>query len=141
MSLTNIFLGFIAVAITLLFSATATNFFQRRSALKIAASGHIVAAGSGSIVIEEHLPMFSGMLENPDRYFNVEFDPHEAPRPPCAGGDEEDTVEWELVFKHRHKKYDQKPGADTLQLKISWRVSSVRSIIWRTFEPAKSGSN
>lgn len=104
---------------------------------QVIAEGSMLVVDAGNVVINEPLPKVHGLLDDPEKYVVVEFDPDEPCAPPCAGG-EADELDWELTFKHRHEE-ETGDCADDLHLKITWRVSSARTIIWRLFEPVKKG--
>jgi len=101
------------------------------------AQGLLTVTGEDEVVIDEVLPSHKGLLENPEAYITVQFDPSQPAPPPCAGG-LPDEVDWELFFTHVHD-----PGVlgflkkkrDLLKLKILWRVSSSRAVVWQILTP------
>jgi hypothetical protein len=102
---------------------------------QILAQGSMLVVDAGNVIINEPLPRVPGLLDDPERYVTVEFDPNEPSVPPCAGS-ESDELDWELAFKHRH---DAETGdcIDDLHLKITWQVSTARTINWRLTQPAR----
>ena len=96
-------------------------------ATRIFAKGDLLVTDTGEVVIDEVLPRSRALLVQPEAYITVEFDPNEAP-PPCAGGGE-DELDWELFLRKSH-------GDDELRLKISWTVTSARTILWQIKVPA-----
>lgn len=101
---------------------------------KVIASGTLLVTDQGEVVIDEAIPKSRAMLLQPDQYVIVEFDPNEPPPPPC-GGDLPDEVDWELFFKHVHDTHLTKERAEQLHLKIEWRVSSARTVVWKVLDP------
>jgi len=102
---------------------------------QIIAEGNILVVDAGNVVINEPLQHVPGLLDDPEKYVVVEFDPNEPSVPPCAGS-EADELNWELTFKHRHEEETGR-CIDDLHLKITWQVSSARTINWRLTKPAK----
>lgn len=104
---------------------------------RIVAKGDLLVVDEGSIVINEPLPEVHGLLDDPERYIVIEFDPNQPAPPPCAG-DDADELDWELTFTHRHDTHvEPKNNVDLLRLKIMWRVSTARTIVWRMLKPSK----
>ena len=99
----------------------------------------MLVVDAGNVVINEPLPRVHGLLDDPEKYIVVEFDPNEPSVPPCAGS-EADELDWELTFKHRHDE-ESRACIDDLHLKITWRVSTARMIIWRLTQPSRSRKN
>lgn len=102
---------------------------------QVLAEGSLLVVDAGNVVINEPLQHIHGLLDDPEKYVTVEFDPNEPSVPPCAGS-EADDLDWELTFKHRHDE-DSGECIDDLHLKITWQVSSARTIIWHFTKPAK----
>ena len=106
-------------------------------ATKAYASGELLVTGCGEVVIDESLPRSRALMVQPELYIHVEFDPNEAPPPPCAGG-LLDELEWELFFKRDHghgHSHGSHSHEEELKLKITWQVNSARTIIWRIKVP------
>jgi hypothetical protein len=101
---------------------------------RVIASGTLMVTGTGEVVIDESIPKSRAMLVQPDLYVTVQFDPSEPPPPPCAGG-LPDEVDWELFFKHIHDTHLTKEKAEQLKLKIEWRVSAARTVVWQVLDP------
>lgn len=106
------------------------------AATRVFARGSLLVTDTGEVIIDEVLPRNRAMLTDPDSYIFVEFDPAEPPPPPCAGG-LPDEVDWELFFRHTHDTHlDLKKKPEELKLKIDWRVSTARTIVWQILIPA-----
>jgi hypothetical protein len=109
------------------------------------ASGTLQVTGEDEVVIDETLPQNKALLENPEAYIVVQFDPSQPAPPPCAGG-LPDEVDWELFYQHVHDVGMfgfKKNKRDVLKLKILWRVQSSRTIIWQILqeEPSDGPAN
>jgi hypothetical protein len=98
---------------------------------QVFAQGTLSVTGEDQVIIDEVLPANKALLQDPEAFITVQFDPTQPAPPPCAGG-LPDEVDWELLFTHVHdtslfnlKKKEQ------LKLKILWRVSSSRTIAWQ----------
>ena len=102
---------------------------------KIFAQGTLDVTGADEVVIDEILPQNKALLQNPEQYVSVQFDPNQPAPPPCAGG-VQDEVDWELVFKHTHQVgfFSRKPK-EQLKLKIMWQVQTSRTVIWSISQP------
>jgi hypothetical protein len=99
------------------------------------ASGTVTVTGTGELVLDELMPPNKSFLQNPDLYVLVEFDPTQPSPPPCAGG-LPDEIDWELVYHHVHDTHlDPQLKQDDLRLKLKWRVSTGRSVVWKIFAP------
>lgn len=106
-------------------------------ATKVFAKGELLVSDCGEVVIDEIVPKSRALLVQPEAYVVVEFDPHEPPPPPCAGG-LQDECDWELFFKHihdAHGHHHHQGHEEELKLKISWRVQTARTIIWQIRVP------
>jgi len=101
----------------------------------IFAEGELLVTSSGSAVVNEVLPR--SVLESPEIFISVEFDPDEPCPPPC-GSDSPDDLDWELFLRTVHSenprlaKFTQK---EELRLKIIWTVSTARTILWKIYIP------
>jgi hypothetical protein len=103
---------------------------------RVFAMGSLDVTDTGEVIIDEVLPKSRAMLSDPDSFIFVEFDPAQPPPPPCAGG-LPDECDWELFFRHIHDTHlDPHEKAEELKLKIEWRVSTTRTIIWQILVPA-----
>lgn len=100
------------------------------------ASGTVlVTDATGEVIIDEVLPKNRDLLQNPELYIMVGFDPSEPPPPPCVGG-VPDECDWELFFSHVHDTYfSHREKVEELKLKILWRVSGTRTIVWKIMQP------
>src|SRR5579863_1752815 len=89
------------------------------------AQGSLLVTGEDEVVIDEVLPADKALLQNPEAYITVQFDPSQPAPPPCAGG-LPDEVDWELFFKHIHDTglFGLQKKREELKLKILWRVQS-----------------
>ena len=106
-------------------------------ATKVFAKGEMLVTDTGEVIIDEVLPRSRALLVQPEAYITVEFDPNEPPPPPCAGG-LPDELDWELFFRHVHDAHmhHHHPGSEEeLKLKICWRVSTARTVIWQITVP------
>jgi len=133
-------IGVGAVAVVILLKVVSDRTRPKMStmptATKLFSTGTVLVTGTGEIVIDEVLPSNKAMLENPDVYITVEFDPTAPAPPPCAGG-LLDECDWTLFFRHIHDtrldtrvKLDPTHRVEELKLKIEWNVSSARTLIW-----------
>jgi len=109
---------------------------RSKPATRLFASGTVLVTGSGELIIDEVLPAIKTILENPDIYIVIEFDPNAPAPPPCAGG-LPDECDWTLCFKHVHDDthIDPKQRHEELKLKIEWRVAAARFLTWRIYFP------
>ena len=82
----------------------------------------MTVTGRGHVTIDEPLKRSRALLVHSEEAVLVEFDPNEPPPPPCAG-EAPDELKWEAV-EVRHQLF----------LRISWRVNTARTIIWKVFE-------
>lgn len=96
---------------------------------KIFTSGELLVVDKGEVTIDEIVPKSRALLVRPGDFIHVEFDPSEPECPPCAGGDMIDEIRWELIMSpvmhHHHHAEEQ------LRLRIKWRVSTARTILWK----------
>ena len=97
--------------------------------LKIFARGELLVTSTGEAIVDEVLPR--SVLDSPDIFINVEFDPNE-PCPPCAGDTTDDTLDWELFIRTVHERFHLKKEEE-LRLKIVWNVNTARTILWRIY--------
>ena len=104
--------------------------------IRVVAQGSLLVSDTGSVVVDEVLPRTRALLIDPERYVDVEFDPNEPLPPPCAGSGAPDEVDWELFFEHKHGHTPHAPHTEELRLKISWDVSTPRTIIWKVSAPS-----
>lgn len=99
---------------------------QRKHVPKVLLEGELLVTGTGEIIIEECLKPSRALSTCAFDVINVKF-VGEPQCPPCApfGPDE---LKWNVFArKKRH-------GSEELFLRISWQVSSSRTIAWRVFE-------
>ena len=102
---------------------------------QVFAQGSLHVTGEGEVVIDEVLPADKSLLKDPEAYITVQFDPNQPAPPPCPGG-LPDEVDWELFFTHIHDT-GLIPGGkrEQLKLKVLWRVSSDRTVLWQINTP------
>ena len=95
------------------------------------AMGALHVTGEGEVVIDEVVPVNKALLQDPEAYITVQFDPNQPAPPPCPGG-LPDEVDWELFFQHIHDP-GLIPGQprEQLKLKVLWRVQSDRTVLWQ----------
>jgi hypothetical protein len=84
--------------------------------------GSMLVTGKGHVTLDEPLKRSRALLIGSEDAVLVEFDPTEPPPPPCAGA-APDELKWEAVELRRQ-----------LFLRITWRVNTARTIIWKIFE-------
>ena len=105
---------------------------------KIFTAGGLLVTGTGDFIIEEVIPKTRAMLVHPHRFVRVCFDPDEPAPPPCAGCSS-DELAWEMFFhpvpRHHHQRDHVEPEEE-LRLRIKWRVSTARTILWEIISPS-----
>ena len=104
---------------------------------QVFASGSLLVTGEDEVVIDEVLPPNKALVQNPEAYVIVQFDPNQPAPPPCAGG-LPDEVDWELFFQHVHDVGlfgFKKNKREQLKLKILWRVATSRTVSWQIMIP------
>lgn len=87
--------------------------------------GSLFVTGDGEIIVEEALRESRALLCHNTEAIEVKFvgDPE---CPPCAPI-VPDSLSWELFERHHC-------GVKEIFLKIFWKVSSSRTIVWRVFD-------
>lgn len=99
----------------------------RKKPRPVAAQGTLLVTGSGNVVVDKTLLTDHRLLQDPERFIVVEFDPLVPVPPPCAH-DNEDSVDWELIYQPHHNVIDGK-----LQLKVIWHVNGSRHVVWTVY--------
>ena len=92
-----------------------------RHHLKVIDEGELLVTARGDVILDVPLKRSRALLVRSEEAVSVAFKPDEH-CPPCAGA-APDELGWEVVELRRE-----------LFLKIWWRVSSARTIIWKVFE-------
>jgi hypothetical protein len=104
---------------------------------QVFAQGSLLVTGEDEVIIDEVLPPNKALLQDPESYITVQFDPTQPSPSPCAGG-LPDEVDWELFFTHVHDVglfSFAKKKREQLKLKILWRVQSSRTVLWQILTP------
>lgn len=92
---------------------------------KVLMEGELHVTGDGEVIIEEALRASRALLTHNKEAVQVVF-VGEPMCPPCAPF-VPDELDWEL-FERRHHDVEE------IFLKIFWKVSCSRTIVWRVFE-------
>ena len=94
----------------------------------VVARGDILAVGHGDVIVETELRMSRGLLVHSKYAVRVEFKDPQPPCPPC-NPDEPDWLDWEFVERAHGKRHERE-----ILLKIKWRVSCAREVMWNVFD-------
>jgi hypothetical protein len=97
---------------------------------RIFTDGRLLVTGEGQVNIEEMVPKSRALLVHPADYVSVCFDPHDHHPPPCGHHRMVDEVDWELYMHHVREPRANHPEEE-LRLRIRWKVSTPRTVIWQ----------
>lgn len=103
--------------------------------------GEVLATGEGEIVLEEPLEKSRMLLKRPEDVVDVYFKEEEHHHHPSCVPHEPDICDWEIISRHvpthvhmggrsRHNDFLKFEGRAELFLRIMWRVSSPRMIVF-----------